>query len=98
MGIEHAALADVCETISATGYAADPGRIDFDLDAYESLITDASQLGLELRPIPPDSQSADNLAAKVAIVRERGLGRLDFYHYGFCRLEALDWIRWGLAT
>jgi hypothetical protein len=98
MGIHHAALADVCETVSATGYAADPGRLDFDLDAYQTLVPDASRLGLVLRPMPPDCRSAENLAAKVALARERGLGRLDFYHYGFCRLDALDWIRQALAT
>ncbi len=26
-----------------------------------------------------------------SLARERGLEHLDFYHYGFCRLEALDW-------
>src|SRR5215210_829834 len=97
MGIDHTAGADVCDTVSATGYAADPGRIDLDLDAYEALVPDASRLGLVLRPMPPDCRSADNLAAKVALARERGLGRLDFYHYGFCRLEALDWIHQAIA-
>jgi hypothetical protein len=93
MGIDAAALAGVCDTVAATGYAADPGRLNLDLDAYLALIPDTSQLGLVLRPMPPDCRSADNLAAKVALARERGLGRLDFYHYGFCRLQALDWIR-----
>jgi hypothetical protein len=27
-----------------------------------------------------------------------GLRRLDFYHYGFCRLQALDWIGQSLAV
>ena len=98
MGIDAAALAGVCATIAATGYAADPGRLNLDLDAYEALIPDASRLGLVLRPMPPDCRSADNLAAKVALALERGLGRLDFYHYGFCRLQALDWIRQAIAT
>src|SRR5215210_2732275 len=98
MGIDVAALAGVCDTVAATGYAADPGRLNLDLVAYEALIPDASQLGLVLRPMPPDCRSADNLAAKVALARERGLGRLDFYHYGLCRLQALDWIRQALAA
>jgi hypothetical protein len=98
MGIDHAALADVCDTLAVTGYAADPGRLDFDLDAYQTLVSDASRLGLVLRPMPPDCRSPENLAAKVALSRERGLGRLDFYHYGFCRLDALDWIDQALIT
>jgi len=98
MGIDAAALAEVCDTVAATGYATDTRRLDLDLDAYEALVPDASQLGLVLRPMPPDCRSADNLAAKVALARERGLGRLDFYHYGFCRLQALDRIQQALAT
>jgi hypothetical protein len=98
MGIDHAALADVCDTVAVTGYAADPDRLSLDLDAYQSLVPEASRLGLVLRPMPPDCRSPENLAAKVALARERGLGRLDFYHYGFCRLEALDWIRQALVT
>jgi hypothetical protein len=97
MGIDQAELAGVCDTVAATGYAADPGRLNLDLDAYQTLVPDASRLGLVLRPMPPDCRSADNLAAKVALARERGLGRLDFYHYGFCRLQALDWIQQALA-
>ena len=97
MGINHAALAGVCDTVSATGYAADPGRLNFDLDAYEALVPEASQLGLVLRPMPPDCRSTGNLAEKVALARERGLRRVDFYHYGFCRLDALDWIHRALA-
>ena len=98
MGIDVAALAEVCETIQATGYAADPDRLSLDLDAYQPLLADTSRLGLMLRPMPPDCRSADNLVAKVALARERGLKRIDFYHYGFCRLRSLDWIRESLTA
>ncbi len=98
MGIDVAALAEVCETIEATGYAVDPDRLSLDLDAYQTLVADTSRLGLMLRPMPPDCRSADNLVAKVALARERGLKRIDFYHYGFCRLRSLDWIRESLTA
>jgi hypothetical protein len=97
VGLDAAALAGVCDTVAVTGYAADPGRLSLDLAAYESLVPDTSRLGLVLRPMPPDCDSAANLATKVAIVRERGLARIYFYHYGFCRLQALDWIKQSLA-
>jgi hypothetical protein len=45
----------------------------------------------------PDCDSPANLAAKLAILRERGVAWADFYHYGFMRLDALDWIREALA-
>jgi hypothetical protein len=98
MGIDHAALASVCNTFAATGYAADASRLNLDLDAYEALVPDTSRFGLVLRPMSPDCRSAGNLAAKIALVCERGLGRLDFHHYGFCRLETLDWIHQALAS
>ena len=98
MGIDVTALAEACNTIEATGYAADPERLGLDLDVYHALVADASRLGLVLRPMPPDCRSADNLAAKVTLARERGLERVDFYHYGFCRLRSLDWIHQSLAA
>ena len=97
-GIDASALARACDTVEAIGYAADPDRVRLDLDAYRSLLAAAPRLGLMLRPMPPDCQSADNLAVKVALARERGLERLDFYHYGFCRLRSLDWIRQSLTA
>ena len=49
------------------------------------------------RPSIPDSASAEELRAKVDLARERGLRRVDFYHYGLMRLDALDWIRAALT-
>ena len=97
-GVDAAALAEACDNVEVTGYAADADRLRFDLDAYSSLLADGAPPGLLLRPMPPDCRSAENLAEKVAIAREYGLERLDFYHYGFCRLRSLDWIRESLIT
>lgn len=96
MGIDVSALAKVCDSVEAAGYAADTERLSFDFDAYRTLLTDTSQLGLMLRPMLPDCRSADNLTEKVVLARELGLKRVDFYHYGFCRLRSLDWIRQSL--
>ncbi len=96
--VDVAALSESCGAVEVTGYAADPERLSFDLDAYRALIPDASRIGLLLRPMPPDCRSSENLAAKVALARDMGLSRIDFYHYGFCRLHALDWIRQSLGV
>ena len=88
LGVDVGAVARVSDGIEAIGYAADPARIRGDLDAYGD-----AAVSIVLRPTPPDCDSADNLRAKVAVARERGLRRVDFYHYGFMRLDALDWIR-----
>jgi hypothetical protein len=98
MGIDVTTLVKACDIIEATGYAAEPDRLGFDLDAYRHLLSDTSRLGLMLRPMPPDCRSADNLVTKVALARERGLKRIDFYHYGFCRLRSLDWVRQSLIA
>ena len=98
MGINVADLANVCDTVEVTGYAENPDWLKMDLDAYRTLVDDASQLGLMLRPMSPDCRSASNLIAKATLARELGLARLDFYHYGFCRLRALNWIRESLIT
>jgi len=98
MGIDVPALAEACGALEALGYAADPGRVGSDVAAYRSLVGDPSGLGLLLRPMPPDNRTAENLAAKLALARDLGLARSDFYHYGFCRLSALDRVRQALST
>jgi hypothetical protein len=50
-------------------------------------------LNVVVRPMPPDCDSDQNLRAKLDLVRELGLARVDFYHYGLMRLDALDRIR-----
>jgi hypothetical protein len=50
-----------------------------------------------LRPVPPDCDSAENLAAKLRAARAAGVERVDFYHYGLAPLSALDRIREALA-
>jgi hypothetical protein len=55
-------------------------------------------LSLALRPSPPDCESEGTLAAKVALAREHSVQSVDFYNYGFVRLEALGWIRAAIGT
>jgi hypothetical protein len=74
------------------GYAADPERVRGDLEAYGD-----TAVSVIFRPTTPDCESPDDVRAKVELARERGLRRADFYHYGFMRLDALDWIRAALA-
>lgn len=98
MGVDVSDLAAACDGVEALGYAADPGRVGLDLATYRALIGDPARLGLLLRPMPPDNRDANNLAAKLALARDLGLARTDFYHYGFCRLSALDRVRQALHS
>lgn len=96
-GVDPAAVAIAAGGLEAVGYAADPVRLRQDLEAYRALLPDAGRLAVALRPMAPDCRSPENLAAKVALARELGLGAVDFYHYGLSRLRALDWISAALG-
>jgi hypothetical protein len=79
------------------GYTADPDRLRLDLETYRTVIGPDRELAVALRPSAPDSFSPEELRSKVAISREFDAARVDFYHYGFIRLSALDWIRGALS-
>jgi len=51
-----------------------------------------------MRPMAPDCESAQNLAAKLGIARQLDVAEVGFYHYGFMRLQSLDLIRSALDT
>ena len=91
-GVDLARLKRACREIEVLGYAADPERLRLDLEKYRQHLGDCP-VALALRPSPPDCETPENLAAKVRLARDLGVVRVDFYHYGFVRLEALDWIR-----
>ena len=95
-GIDVPSITAACGQVEAIGYAADPERLRFDLAAYRSAIGPEGKLSAILRPMPPDCDSADNLAAKLAVAREAGAVEAGLYHYGFMRLESLDLIREAL--
>jgi hypothetical protein len=95
-GIDVPALAAACGQVEAIGYAADPERLRVDLTAYRSAIGPERGLSVIMRPMAPDCDSPENLAAKLAISRELGVVEAGFYHYGFMRLQSLDLIRAAL--
>ena len=97
-GIDVKGVAAACGQLEAIGYAADPERLKLDLAAYRSIIGPKRELSVILRPMAPDCDSADNLAAKLKVAHEAGVVEIGFYHYGFMRLESLDLIRSALRT
>jgi hypothetical protein len=92
LGVDVEAVAAACNGIEAMGYASDPAWIARDLDEYGD-----TAVSVIFRPSAPDCDSAEDLRAKVGLARDRGLRRVDFYHYGLMRLDALDWIRAALT-
>ena len=80
--------------VMAIAYAEDPERIRLDLEAYRAI---GPLAAVALRPMPPDCRSAENLARKMTLAREHEVGEVALYHYGLCRLSALDWTRAALT-
>jgi hypothetical protein len=93
LGVDVPAVAEASAGIEAIGYAADPQRVRGDLDAYGD-----AAVSVIYRPAIPDCESADNLRAKLDLARAHGLRRVDFYHYGLMRLDALDLVRDALSA
>jgi hypothetical protein len=98
LGVDLARVGSATGELEAIAYAVDPDRIRLDLDAYHNLLLAGGTLSAAMRPTLPDCDSVENLAAKVGLARELGLERLDFYHYGFAPLPALDRIRQALQV
>jgi hypothetical protein len=96
-GIDLRSIGDACGQVEAIGYATNPERLELDLDTYRSSIGPKCRLSVILRPMPPDCDSADNLARKLAVAREAGTVEVGFYHYGLMRLNSLDLVRAALA-
>jgi hypothetical protein len=96
-GIDVGGVGAACGQVEAIGYAADPERLRLDLAAYRSIIGPDHGLSAIMRPMAPDCDSVENLAAKLAIARELGVVEVGFYHYGFMRLQSLDLIRTALT-
>ena len=97
LGVDLPAIADACGAVTAIGYAAEPERLRLDLQAYAAQARGA-KLSVALRPMAPDCDSAENLAAKLSVARELGIEPVHFYHYGFMRLETLDLVQRALTT
>ena len=96
-GIDVSGVAAACGQVEAIGYAADPERLRLDLTAYRAAVGLERRLSVIMRPMAPDCDSIENLAAKLALARRLGVAEAGFYHYGFMRLQSLDLIRSALS-
>jgi hypothetical protein len=93
-GIDLGALSPAVDELGMIGYFRETARFVRELAAYRML---SHRLEVILRPMHPDTRSAEELADRVHAAREAGVQDLSFYHYGFMRLQNLDWIRQALA-
>ena len=97
LGVDLAGLATAADDIMILGYAADPTWVSSDIDAYRAILGADAKIVVALRPTAPDSTTVENLRSKVDIAIQAEVSRLDFYHYGLMRMDALDRIRSALG-
>lgn len=98
LGIDPAAAAAASDEYCVLGYLDTPERVAALLASYRRVLGPQARISMALRPLLPDCQTEDNLAAKLAAVRDAGVAGVDFYHYAMMPLNRLDWIRRSLAA
>src|SRR5919199_510692 len=92
-GVDLAAVAGASDGLGVLAYFADLERFEREVGAYQRVLPVGRSLEALLRPMLPDAESPRVLAAKITSLRQMGVRDVSFYHYGFMRLESLDWIR-----
>lgn len=89
-GIDLPALAKAADQIETLGYAKTPQAVREKLAAFALHGVRPRDMAVILRPMASDCDGPQNLAAKIAVLRELGVPEVEFYHYGLMRLSSLD--------
>ncbi|MEZ0064354.1 hypothetical protein ABIA32_000332 [Streptacidiphilus sp. MAP12-20] len=89
-GIDLPALTKAVPQIETLGYAPTAAQVREKVAAFALHGVDPGALAVILRPMAQDCDGAENLAAKVAALRELGVPEVEFYHYGLMRLASMD--------
>lgn len=96
LGLDLAAVASHAD-IGILAYARDPKRVESETERYLAAIArGGAALHVLLRPGLPDTETAEQLAEKVALVQRVG-ATPDFYHYGLYSMPVLERIGGALA-
>lgn len=97
-GVDLVQVLGVCDGVGVLGYVRGVEALRQDLDAYRKAMGPKSQLSVALRPMPPDCESSAELVQKIDFLSGFAADWVEFYHYGFMRLQHLDWIGEALAS
>ncbi|WP_049650162.1 hypothetical protein [Kitasatospora sp. MY 5-36] len=97
-GIDLPALAGAADQIETLGYARTPEAVREKLAAFALHGVHPKSMAVILRPMSSDCDGPENLAAKIATLRELGVPEVEFYHYGLMRLSSLDRIGAALSS
>ncbi|MFJ3214828.1 hypothetical protein ACIPLC_02725 [Kitasatospora sp. NPDC086801] len=96
-GIDLPALAEAADQIETLGYAKTPEAVREKIAAFALHGVRPQDMAVILRPMASDCDGPENLAAKIATLRELGVPEVEFYNYGLMRLSSLDRIGAALA-
>jgi hypothetical protein len=97
-GVDFAALSKVADAMSILGYTHDLRQLEADLSAYRALLPNGYPISVAMRPMPPDSASAQDVANLIRVIMGAKPEWLEFYHYAMMKLSSLDWIKQGLKA
>jgi hypothetical protein len=89
IGVDPAAVGAVVSGYAVLAYARQTARVAADLEAYRTALGPGRELRAVLRPGFPDTDSADDLAAKVTAAAGFA-DAVDFYAYGLTPFHVLD--------
>ncbi|BFV58323.1 hypothetical protein KCMC57_up34270 [Kitasatospora sp. CMC57] len=89
-GIDLPALTKAAHQIETLGYATTPEAVREKVAAFALHGVRPEQMAVILRPMASDCDSPENLAAKIAVLRDLGVPEVEFYNYGLMRLSSLD--------
>lgn len=90
-GIDPRLVVRGVDEIGVPAYFAEHRRFRREIEAYQDLCD--GRVKVILRPMPPDVRSRAGLVQRMRILRDLGISRVAFYHYGLMPLESLGWIR-----
>jgi hypothetical protein len=93
LGVALRDISAVCDVAPAL-YVADAAAFADDLAASTDRVGKAPAAAL-LRPMLPDSETIENLSGKTALLADRGVETVFYYHYGLMRESDLARLRAG---
>jgi len=97
LGVAIEEIATVVDEFEVLGYATETAAIKRIVTGYAAAIADRAEVAVALRPMWPDTTSAQDLSDRVQVAVDAGASRIDFYHYGLMPKGSLDWVGAAMA-
>jgi hypothetical protein len=89
-GLDYRRLSNAVAAVAVCGYLTDPLELEQQLGSYLELGVRPGGFDVVLRPMPPDTDNAEQLARRVQLAIAAGARQIDFYNLGFARPHDLE--------